>query len=126
MSRSRQSHSPHSRPPLERMLRIHQAIQAGKFPTAESLAKEMEISSKTVHRDLEFMRERLELPLKFDRAKFGFCYTQEFNSFPTLQSTAGELFALDVAERALEQYRGANFEKPLPSAIQNMEQSLPD
>src|SRR5690349_13145367 len=120
------SHSPQSRPPLERMLRIHQAIQAGKFPTAESLAREMEISSKTVHRDLEFMRERLELPLKFDRANFGFCYTQEVNSFPTLQITEGELFALVVAEKALQQYRGTNFEKPLLSAIHKMEQSLPD
>src|SRR5208282_272718 len=38
----------------------------------------------------------------------------------------GELFALVVAERALQQYRGTSFEKPLLSALRKMEQSLPD
>jgi proteasome accessory factor B len=33
---------------------------------------------------------------------------------------------LIVAEKALQQYRGTNFEKPLLSAIRKMEQSLPD
>jgi proteasome accessory factor B len=43
-----------------------------------------------------------------------------------VQITEGELFALLVAEKALQQYRGTNFEKPLLSAIRKMEQSLPD
>ena len=40
--------------------------------------------------------------------------------------TEGELVALVIAEKALEQYRGTQFEKPLLSAIQKIEQSLPD
>ena len=43
-----------------------------------------------------------------------------------MQITEGELFALVVAEKALQQYRGTSFEKPLLSAIKKMEQSLPD
>src|SRR5438874_2405687 len=116
----------HTRPPLQRMLRIHQAIQSGKYPTAVDLAKELEVSSKSIHRDLEFMRERLELPIAWNPTRFGFCYTQEVNAFPAIQITEGELVALLVAERALQQYRGTSFEKPLLSAIKKMEQSLPD
>src|SRR6478735_1414201 len=119
-------HLPASRPPLERMLRIHQLIQAGRFPNATTLAAELEVSTKSVHRDLEFMRDRLELPLEFDRARFGYHYTEEVSAFPTVQITEGELFALVVAEKALQQYRGTSFEKPLLSAIRKMEQSLPD
>lgn len=115
-----------SRPPLERMLRIHQAIQSGGYPTASSLAAELEVSAKSIHRDLEFMRDRLQLPLEFDRARFGYYYTEEVNAFPTVQITEGELFALVVAEKALQQYRGTSFEKPLLSALKKMEQSLPD
>ena len=114
------------RPPLERMLRIHQALQAGEFPNAVSLAWELEVSGKSIHRDLEFMRDRLELPLEYDSRKFGFYYTQEVSSFPTLHITEGELFALLVAEKALQQYRGTNFEKPLLSAFNKMAASLPD
>src|SRR5690242_14136070 len=118
--------SPQARPPLERMVRIHQAIQSGTFPNASHLAAELEVSTKSIHRDLEFMRDRLDLPLEFDHAHNGYHYTQEVNAFPTLQITEGELFALLVAEKALQQYRGTTFEKPLVSAFKKMAGSLPD
>ena len=108
------------------MLRIHQAIQSGKFPNASTLARELEVSTKSIHRDIEFMRDRLELPIEYDGTRFGYRYTEEVSAFPTVQITEGELFALIVAEKALQQYRGTNFEKPLLSAIKKMEQSLPD
>jgi len=117
---------PLSRPPLERMLRIHQALQSGKNPNASTLARELEVSTKSIHRDIEFMRDRLDLPIEYDANRFGYHYTEEVSAFPTVQITEGELFALIVAEKALQQYRGTNFEKPLLSAIRKMEQSLPD
>jgi proteasome accessory factor B len=115
-----------SRPPLERMLRIHQALQSGGFPNASKLAREIEVATKTIHRDIEFMRDRLNLPIEFNPAKNGYFYTGEVSAFPTMQITEGELFALVVAEKALQQYRGTSFEKPLLSAIRKMEQALPD
>ncbi len=108
------------------MLRIHQAIQSGQNPNASTLARELEVSTKSIHRDLEFMRDRLELPLEYDAQDHGYRYTQEVSSFPTLQITEGELFALLVAEKALQQYRGTNFEKPLVSAFKKMAAALPD
>ncbi len=107
-------------------MRIHQALLAGKFPNATSLAGELEYSAKTIHRDLEFMRDRMELPIEFDHAHNGYHYTEEVGAFPTMQITEGELFALLVAEKALQQYRGTNFEKPLVSAFKKMTASLPD
>ena len=120
-------HEPlHSRPPLERMLRIHQLIQAGGFPNGSTLARAIEVSTKTIQRDVEFMRDRLNLPIEFDRARNGLHYIGEVNAFPTMQITEGEIFALVVAEKALQQYRGTSFEKPLLSALKKMEQALPD
>ncbi len=116
----------HSRPPLERMLRIHQAIQSGRFPNASTLARDLEVCTKSVHRDIEFMRDRLELPLAYDPVRFGYHYTQEVASFPSLQITEGELFALVVAEKAFQQYRGTSFEKPLLSALKKVATALPD
>ena len=76
----------HTRPPLERMLRIHQEIQAGKYPNASTLAGELEVSTKSIHRDLEFMRDRLQMPLEYDGQRFGYYYTQEVSSFPRIKS----------------------------------------
>jgi len=108
------------------MLRIHQVLSSGKFPNASTLALEIEVATKTIHRDIEFMRDRLNLPIEFDPPRNGYHYTEEVSAFPNIQITEGELFALVVAERALQQYRGTSFEKPLLSAIRKMEQSLPD
>jgi predicted DNA-binding transcriptional regulator YafY len=114
------------RAPLERMLRIHQAVQAGEYPTSKTLAAEFEVSTKCVQRDIEFMRDRLRLPIDFDFQRNGFRYTEEVSSFPALQITEGELFALVIAEKALQQYRGTSFEQPLLSAVRKMQKSLPD
>ena len=111
---------------MERMMRMHQLLQTGKFPNASRLAGEFDVSTKSIHRDLEFMRDRLGLPLAFNAERNGYYYTQQVRSFPTLQMTEGELMAMVVAEKALQQYRGTNLEKPLLSAFKKMSASLPD
>ena len=107
-------------------MRIHQAILAGKYPNCTKLAHELEVSTKSVARDLEFMRDRLNLPLDYDKTRWGYYYTEEVANFPTMQISEGELIALLVAEKALQQYRGTTFEAPLVSAFQKMASSLPD
>ena len=108
------------------MLRIHEAIQARRYPNASTLGRELEVSPKSIHRDLAFMRDRLNLPLTYDEQRFGYFYTQEVGAFPILQISEGELFALLVAEKAVRQYRGTSFERPLLSALQKMAAALPD
>lgn len=107
------------------MLQIHQLIQAGDYPNATVLAEKLEVSLKSIRRDLEFMRNRLGLPLAYDDHRWGYYYTEEVSSFPSLQITEGELFALLVAEKALQQYRGTPFEKPLRSAFQRWRRRCP-
>lgn len=108
------------------MLRIHQSLQTNSFANATLLAQQLEVSTKSIQRDLDFMRDRLALPIEYHPQKFGYHYTAEVSAFPTMHITEGELVALVIAEKALQQYRGTQFEKPLLSAIQKIEQSLPD
>ena len=81
-------------------MRIHQEIAAGKYPNATTLAAEIEVVTKTIHRDIEFMRDRLGLPIEYDGRRYGYHYTEEVSGFPTLQITEGELVALLIAEKA--------------------------
>ena len=108
------------------MIRIHQEIQSGSYPNMTTLAEELEVSVKSIQRDLDFMRDRMNLPLAYDPIKFGYYYTQEVGAFPTVQISEGELFAMLVAEKALQQYRGTNFERPLMSAFKKVAAALPD
>jgi predicted DNA-binding transcriptional regulator YafY len=123
---SRNDESLGTRPPLQRMLHIHSAIQQGKYPNANTLAKDLEMSSRSIARDLDFMRDRMQLPLRYDEIKHGYYYDGDVAAFPSLTISEGELFALAVAEKSLQQYRGTSFEKPLLSAFKKMSQSLPN
>ncbi len=123
---ARTADRPATRPPLERMLQIHQAIQSGRYPNATTLAARLEVSRKSIIRDLEFMRDRLGLPIEYDARRWGYFYTEDVAGFPSLQITEGELFALLVAEKAIQQYRGTTFERPLVSALKKMSAGLPD
>lgn len=107
-------------------MRLHALLGAGRFPNARSLAAELEVSPKTILRDLEFMRDRLGLPVEYHPSRFGFHYTSPVDAFPTVQISEGELVALLVAEKALQQHRGTPFEKPLLAALRKLGQSLPD
>jgi predicted DNA-binding transcriptional regulator YafY len=108
------------------MLRIHNAIHAGRYPNATTLARDLEVSVRSVGRDIEFMRDRMSLPIVYDEVRHGFYYDGEVTAFPSLTISEGELFALAVAEKALQQYRGTSFERPLMSALKKVSESLPD
>ncbi|GAB4252307.1 MAG: transcriptional regulator [Candidatus Methylacidiphilales bacterium] len=113
-----------SRPPLVRMLRIHEALKAGEWPNCRSMAQVLEVSDKTIQRDLEFMRDQLGLPIEYDPQKFGYHYTEEVVAFPTIQVGEGELLALVVAQRALAQYRGTVWADRLQAACQKLASSM--
>ncbi|MCX8157358.1 MAG: WYL domain-containing protein [Verrucomicrobiae bacterium] len=115
-----------TRPPLDRVRRIHHEIANGKYPNARQLAQELEVNPKTIYRDLEFMRDRLELPLAFDPRRNGYYYTAPVTDLPAVSISEGELFALVLAEKALGQYRGTPFEKPLLAAIEKIAAGLPE
>src|SRR5688500_3904575 len=108
------------------MMHIHNAIHAGKFPNASTLSKDLEVSVRSISRDIDFMRDRMSLPISYDEVRHGFYYSEEVAAFQSLTISEGELFALAVAEKALQQYRGTSFERPLMSALKKVSESLAD
>jgi proteasome accessory factor B len=116
----------YSRPPLERMMRMHQRLKAGRYPNCRKLADELEVSSKTVQRDIDFMRYRLGLPIEYDQLHFGFYYTEPVSSFPNIEISEGELVALYIGWKALAQYKGTSFEAPLATAFRKITDGLRD
>ncbi len=120
-------HSPKlSRPPLERMMRIHEDLRRGAMTNCTKLARDLEVSRKTILRDVAFMRDRLDLPIEFDPQINVYRYTHPVNSFPTVQVTEGELMALLVARRAVEQYKGTPFHRQLEIAFDKLTDGLKD
>jgi len=73
---------------LERIYFFHAKIQAGRFPNTTVLINEFEISPATAHRDIAYLRDRLQAPLAFHQRKNGFFYTQEDFQLPFEDSPA--------------------------------------
>jgi len=71
---------------LERIYFFHQQLKADRFPNAQSLMKEFELSRATAHRDISYMRDRLLAPLTFNASRKGFCYTENDFSLPFEES----------------------------------------
>jgi predicted DNA-binding transcriptional regulator YafY len=116
----------HSRTPLQRMVRIHTELVEGRYPNCSKLARSIEVSSKTIQRDLEYMRDQLGLPIEYAASEHGYHYTEAVTHFPTIPATEGEVLALFVAQKALEQYRGTPFEQPLAGAFEKLADVLQD
>lgn len=107
-------------------MRIHGELRRGALVNCTMLMHALEVSRKTVVRDIAFMRDRLELPIEFDTGIQAYRYTETVNAFPTVNVTEGELLALLVAQRALEQYRGTPFHRQLEVAFGKLAGGLRD
>lgn len=115
-----------SRPPLQRMMAIHDELRRGAFTNCTKLAAQLEVSTKTVMRDVAFMRDRLGLPVEYDRQLHAFRYSYPVENFPTVQISGGELLALVVARKALEQYRGTPYHAQLSAAFDKLATGVRD
>ena len=115
-----------ARPPVARMLRIHEALQTGRRTNCRTLAAALEVSPRTIQRDIDFMRDQLGLPVDYDVTAHGFFYTREVVQFPTMKISEGELVALAVARKALAQYHETPYEKPLRDAFGKLTAGLRD
>lgn len=108
------------------MLKIHDELQRGALINCTKLTQVLEVSRKTIVRDIAFMRDRLDLPIEFDARIQAYRYTHPVNSFPTIHVTEGELLALLVAQRALQQYQGTPFHRQLEIAFEKLAGGLRD
>ena len=111
---------------LHRIHRIFERIRSGDFPNRATLAKEIQISKKTIYRDIEFMKDFMNLPIEFNAHRHGYQFATPVSNFPLLKLTEGELFAIFVGEKALEHYVGTPYEGQLRSTFKKFTAGLSD
>ncbi len=90
----------------ERCLKIEKQIRDGDFPSRRKLAEELEVTERTVQRDITFMKDRFGAPIVVSRKNGGYYYTEPAWFLPSVPLTEGELFSLLIARQAVAQYRG--------------------
>jgi predicted DNA-binding transcriptional regulator YafY len=107
----------YGRPPWERMLKIRQRIQDGGWPNCVGMAADFEVSVRTLKRDIEFMRDRLQLPIEYDTRRHGFYFTKPVDPAPGLALSEAEELALVVGRKAIA---GTPFARSLGPAFRKL------
>jgi predicted DNA-binding transcriptional regulator YafY len=109
----------------ERFLQLDMFLRSHERTTAQFLAERLEVSERTVRADIEFLKNRLNAPIKCSRKK-GFHYEDLEWRLSTFPLTQGELFALTLGARMLQTYAGTAYQQELATAITQLSQRLPE
>lgn len=102
---------------LDRIIHLHRRLSHEQFVTSESLARDLEVSSRTIKRDIELMRERLGAPIAWDAGTHSYTYTHHCDLLPLLRIDADEALALALAGRTFNAWGGTPLGRALTSAL---------
>jgi predicted DNA-binding transcriptional regulator YafY len=107
---------PSARPRLRRLLAYREWLTAGRSFTAADAAAELEVSERTVLRDMEYART-LKWDVDFCRKERGWKLGESGAPLALLSLTEGELIALIVAQEALRAYAGTTYAGAVTAAF---------
>jgi predicted DNA-binding transcriptional regulator YafY len=61
------------------------------------LARTIEVTTKTIQRDIDYMHYQLNVPIEFGYARGGYYFTKPMTELPLFQLTEAELVSISVA-----------------------------
>lgn len=105
-------------------MEIDRQIRAGLHPNARHLAEYLEVTSRVIYKDREFMVDRLGAPIIFDRDRGGWTYSDRTWLLPTSIVTEGELLAFFLSVELAQRYLGTALGPSLASAAAKVARSL--
>lgn len=110
---------------MHHLMLIDEQIRSKGCPNASTMARDLELSVRTISRKIEFMRDVLRAPIEYDSSRKGYYYSQPNWSLPSIRITEGELLGLAMAEMALHAYKGTPLEDYLKGVADKIEAALP-
>ncbi|MES2765225.1 MAG: transcriptional regulator [Bacteroidota bacterium] len=113
------------RPELHRLFVLLGKLRRKEKFTADSLADELQVSERTIRRDINYLRDMLQSPIEFDRWKRSFVLHGDIADFPMLQVSTGEMLSLYLGQAALQSFGAGPHAEYLAAAIQKLTAQLP-
>lgn len=107
-----------------RLRQVFEAIRDLDHPNAERLAQELEVSPRTIRRDIELLRSFHRLEIEYHPTRYGFYLKDPTQPFPGAAFTESELLALVVARQALAAHRGSPLERILSDGFDRLQDRL--
>lgn len=111
---------------LARIIEIDRLVRAGKAPTPSQLKERFGVSLRQIFLDRLYLINELKAPLRHDRARGGWVYTDATWVLPTAIITEGELLAFFLAVEIARNTNNAGLEDALSGAVAKIAQGLGD
>jgi proteasome accessory factor B len=115
---------------FKRLMKLVELIREQKHPVnCLILGTDKEnwgVSQKTVQRDIDFLRDQMNAPIAYDRERKSYYFTEATWSMPALLVSEGEILAVLLASRVLEQYHGTPVAASLRQIFRKLTEMLPD
>ncbi len=108
-----------ARPAFTRYFYLYERLLKQVPFTTVSAARDLEVTPKTIQRDLASMRAD-GFPIVFDRVQGAYTIDGEMPDFPSSLLTAEEVVAVLVARQALIPYKGNTYAPALDRALQKI------
>ncbi len=110
---------------FERVARMIEEINKGRYPNVEHFCREFEIAPRTALGDIRYLKENMQQEILYDKYRGGYYNKNPKKELPQFNLTHGEVFALTLGKEMLSQYTGTSFEPLLRSAIEKICERLP-
>ncbi len=107
-----------------RIIQIDSEISSGNFPNSNTLAKKYEVSSATIKRDIEYMRDMFNAPILYDKYKYGYYYKDKTFRLPALFVNEEEAYSGAIALKLLAQYVNTPIYKHIKNIFDNFDKIL--
>ena len=92
-----------------RLFKIEQAIQNLGYPSVERLQKELEVSRRTILRDIDELKIYYNAPIEYDRMRKGYYYSDNTYFVKNMMLTESEVFAVTGILPLMEQSVSKSF-----------------
>lgn len=109
---------------IDRMIR--EGMQSGRLANCTNIAAAYEVSSKSIMRDIDYLKNQAGAPIEYVRDRHGFSYTEESYRLPAMQISESDLFAISLARKTLRQYENTPLYQKLIKVFKKIEESLPE
>ncbi|WP_027728629.1 YafY family protein [Treponema sp. C6A8] len=109
-----------------RLFKIEQAIQNMSYPSVEKLQKELEVSRRTILRDIDELKIYYNAPIEYDRMRKGYYYSDNTYFVKNMMLTESEVFAVTGILPLMERYNNTPLKNTITKVYETLAQMLPN
>jgi proteasome accessory factor B len=109
-----------------RIFLIEHSIRNGEYPSIQKMAEYHGVSIRTIKRDIEFLRDRYNAPVEYDKNRNGYYYTDPTFMIQNVLLTEGDLFTVSTIMPLMEQYKNTPLENSFKNIMEKISEMLPN